>query len=78
MSFPSLHWYLRSPQDIMDAHFVTDTGVDGTVVRSVCGAVFEPVAVFNCGSKVTAAPDPRVCADGQILEAALPDSQRIP
>ncbi len=72
-----MHWYLRSPRDLMDAHFATDAGPDG-VVRSVCGAAFEPVAVFNFGSRATGAPDPRGCADWQILEAALPDSQRTP
>ncbi len=77
MSFPSMHWYLRSPRDLMDAHFVSDAGSNGTV-ESVCGATFTPVAVFNFGSRATTAPDPRVCADCQILEAALPDSQGHP
>ena len=77
MSFPSMHWYLRSPQDIMDAHFVTEPGSDG-IVQSVCGAAFTPVAVFSFGSGTTGAPDPRVCTDCQTLEAAIPASQRTP
>jgi len=56
---------------------VSDAGPNGAV-RSVCGAAFAPVAVFNFGSRTTGAPDPRVCADCQILEAALRDSQRTP
>ncbi len=59
-----MFWYLRSPLDLHDAHLAEMTA-DGTV-ESLCGARFEPVAVFNHGSaSPRTPPDPRVCADCQ-------------
>ncbi len=53
-------WYLRSAGDLVDAHLAEITP-DGTV-ESLCGARFDPAAVFTSPSTP---PDPRVCPDCQ-------------
>jgi hypothetical protein len=57
------YWYLRSPRNLHDAHFAA---ADGGAVRSACGAVFTPAALFTAGTQpAEQPPDPRACATCQ-------------
>jgi hypothetical protein len=68
------YWYLRSPRDLCNAHYAKPPTAKYGTVESVCGATFQPVALFTFGTASAEQPfDPRVCP---ICQATVLPSQR--